>query len=129
MIARAFARCSPAAAASGGLGGEGEAGVAEAGVRFVEAEAAAGGEGEGFVEVAAGGGEVARVGVEGGAGEEAEGDVVLSASAAEAVDGLGEMGGGLGEVAGRAALDGEEVFEGDEEERVPRRGPSQTGSR
>jgi hypothetical protein len=37
------------------------------GVRFVEAEAAAGGEGEGFVEVVAGVGEVAGVGAEGGA--------------------------------------------------------------
>src|SRR4051812_29668450 len=38
----------------GGVGGrEGEVGVGEVRVRFVETEAAAGGEGEGFVEVAA----------------------------------------------------------------------------
>ncbi len=89
--------------------GEAEAGVAEVGVGLVEAEAAAGGEGEGFVEVVAGEIEGAGVGVEGGAGEEAEGKHLLVAGAAKAVDGGREVRGGLGEVAGGAALGGEEV--------------------
>ena len=76
------------AGGGGGAFGEGEAGEAEVGVGLVEAEAAAGGEGEGFVEVLAGEGEGAGVGVEGGAGEEAEGEVLLVAGAAEAVDGV-----------------------------------------
>ena len=74
------------AGVGGGAFGEGEAGEAEVGVAFVEAEAAAGGEGEGFGEVLAGEGEGAGVGVEGGAGEEAEGDVLLTAVAAEVID-------------------------------------------
>jgi len=49
------------------------------------------------------------VGVEGGAGEEAEGEVVLSADTAEAVDGVFDVRGGLSDVAGRVALGGEEV--------------------
>ena len=68
--------------------------------------------------------------MEGGAGEEAEGEVVLVAGAAEAVDGGVEVGGGLREVAGGAALGGEEVgaaegevVEGDVEERVARYAP------
>jgi hypothetical protein len=50
------------------------------------------GDAEGFVEVLAGEGEGAGVGVEGGAGEEAEGEVVLLAGAADAVDGGCEVG-------------------------------------
>jgi len=67
------------------------------------------------------------VGVEGGAGEEAEGEVVLRARAAEAVNGGREVGGRLGEVPGGTALGAKEVgaaegevVEGDGEKRVPR---------
>jgi hypothetical protein len=115
----------------GGAFGEGEAGEAQVGVGLVEAEAAAGGEGEGFVEVFAGEVEGASVGVEGGAGKEAEGEVLLLAAAAEAVDGLLEVGDGLGGVGG-AALDGDdmgategEVVEGGRKERIPCSEPCQ----
>ena len=87
--------------------GEGEADVAEVGVDLVETEAAAPGEGESVVEVVESGGEVACV--ESDAGEVADGEVALIAIAAEAFDGLLEVGGGLGEVAGGAARDGKEV--------------------
>lgn len=89
--------------------GEGETGIAEVGVGFVQAEAAAGGESESFVEVLAGSGELVRVDVEGGVGEEAEREVVLLTGAAEAVNGLLEVGGSLGEVAVGASLEGEQV--------------------
>ncbi len=106
--------------------------MAEVGVGFVEAEAATGGEVEGLVEVVAGAGEVAGVRVEGGAGEEAEGNAFLDTGAAEAVDGLVEMGGGGGDVGGGVTLGSEEVgaaegemVEGDAEEPEVGLGPLQ----
>jgi hypothetical protein len=105
--------------------GEGEAGEAEVGVRFVEAEAVALGEGERFVEVVAGEGEVAGVGAEGGASEEAEREVVLIARAAEAIDGGRKVGGGLREVPGGAALNSEDVGAAEGESAVASSGTPQ----
>src|SRR6185437_14852977 len=89
--------------------GDGEAGEAEVGVARVEAEAAAGGEGEDLVEVLPGEVEGAVVGVEGGAGEEGAGEVLVMAGATEGVDGGGDVGGGRGELEGGAVQGGEEV--------------------
>jgi hypothetical protein len=88
--------------AGGGIG-ERKAGVAEVGVRLVKAEATARGEGERFVEVAAGEVEDAGVAVEGGAGEETAGKVALVPGEAEAVNRLLDVGGGLKDVASSAA--------------------------
>ncbi len=83
--------------------------MAEVGVARMETEAAAGGDGERFVEVLAGEVEGAGVGVEGGAGEEAEGEVVQPAGAAEGVDGGRDVERRLGEAGGGSVLGGEEV--------------------
>ncbi len=72
--------------------GEVEASVFEVAVGEVEAHGAAGGEGEGFVDVALGCAVLAAVAAEGGPGEEAAGQLVEGTGFPEAIDGLVEVG-------------------------------------
>ena len=84
----------------GGVGlGEGEAGAFEVEVGEVQAHLAAAGDLFDLVQVAAGSVEVALAAVNLGPGEQAADHEFLSTGGAEAVDGLLEALGGLGEVA------------------------------
>ncbi len=95
--------------------GEKQAGLFEVVVGEMEAHAATGGQGEGFVEIALSGGEVAALAAESSAGEQAAGKVVFRARFAQALDGLVQMRRSFVASGRRRAAEGEMV-EGDVEQ-------------